>query len=106
MESWRGIRSIGGGTRKALTLHDTGNAVLTDIISGSKMWESFNNPTDTFLPGMKMDFNLNLTSWKNVDDPSPGSYLFKEEDSQLICDHQYIYLSVSLEKWKWLNQEL
>lgn len=48
------------------------------------MWQSFNNPTDTFLPGMKMDINLNLTSWKNVNDPSPGSYSFKKEESQYV----------------------
>ncbi|XP_055823167.1 G-type lectin S-receptor-like serine/threonine-protein kinase At4g03230 isoform X3 [Solanum dulcamara] len=42
-------------------LLDTGNLVLVDK-SGTKMWQSFQNPTDTFLQGMKME-SLELTSW-------------------------------------------
>jgi hypothetical protein len=29
----------------------------------SDLWESFQNQTDTFLSGMKMDENLTLISW-------------------------------------------
>ncbi|KAH0651906.1 hypothetical protein KY284_031818 [Solanum tuberosum] len=42
-------------------LLDTGNLVLFDE-SGTKVWESFRNPTNTFLPGMNME-NLEITSW-------------------------------------------
>ncbi|KAK6785032.1 hypothetical protein RDI58_018487 [Solanum bulbocastanum] len=41
-------------------LLDTGNLVLFDE-SGTKVWESFRNPTNTFLPGMNME-NLEIGS--------------------------------------------
>nr|XP_017255487.1 PREDICTED: G-type lectin S-receptor-like serine/threonine-protein kinase At4g03230 isoform X2 [Daucus carota subsp. sativus] len=60
-------------------LYDTGNLVLTND-RGETLWESFENPTDTFLPGMKMDGNLNLTSWKSKEDPAPGNFSFKLDE--------------------------
>ncbi|WMV17949.1 hypothetical protein MTR67_011334 [Solanum verrucosum] len=47
------------------------------------VWQSFDYPTDTLLPGMKLGwdsktgFNRNITSWKSPFDPSPGNYTFK-----------------------------
>ena len=37
-----------------LQLLDSGNLVLRDENSGISLWESFDYPSDTFLPGMKM----------------------------------------------------
>eukprot|EP00268_Persea_americana_P003596 TRINITY_DN1108_c0_g1_i3.p1 TRINITY_DN1108_c0_g1~~TRINITY_DN1108_c0_g1_i3.p1 ORF type:complete len:835 (-),score=98.10 TRINITY_DN1108_c0_g1_i3:141-2645(-) len=60
-------------------LTDSGNLVLTDDHQGV-LWESFDYPTNTFLPRMKLGLNrrtgLNriLTSWKSVDDPAPGGF--------------------------------
>ncbi|XP_024966139.1 G-type lectin S-receptor-like serine/threonine-protein kinase At4g27290 [Cynara cardunculus var. scolymus] len=59
-------------------LDDTGNLVVTD----KKMivWQSFDYPTDTLLPGMKFgkDFLTGkewyLSSWKSSQDPSPGEF--------------------------------
>lgn len=63
-------------------LLDTGNLVLSE---GNKtVWQSFDNPTDTFLPGMRIgSFNLNtkhprnrfLVSWLSPLDPSKGHFL-------------------------------
>ncbi|KAJ0513958.1 putative protein kinase RLK-Pelle-DLSV family [Helianthus annuus] len=63
-----------GAPATVLKLLDTGNAVLMNVSSGSTLWQSFEHPTDTFLPGMKMDKKINLTSWKSVTDPAPGSF--------------------------------
>ncbi|XP_030929143.1 G-type lectin S-receptor-like serine/threonine-protein kinase At4g03230 [Quercus lobata] len=59
-----------------LNLTDSGNLVLFD--NETSLWESFNNPTDTFLPNMTMDRypKLNLTSWKDRDDPGTGNFTF------------------------------
>lgn len=44
------------------------------------LWQSFDYPTDTFLPEMKLGWDLKtglnrqLSSWKSPDDPSPGDF--------------------------------
>ncbi|XP_057974612.1 G-type lectin S-receptor-like serine/threonine-protein kinase At4g27290 [Malania oleifera] len=62
-------------------LLDSGNLVLKDEKGSepeSYLWQSFDYPTDTLLPGMKVGWDLRsglnrrLTSWKSADDPSPG----------------------------------
>lgn len=51
------------------TLQDDGNFVLNDESDNMVLWQSFDNPTDTLLPGMKLDSNLTadkiwtLNSW-------------------------------------------
>ncbi|XP_023757757.1 G-type lectin S-receptor-like serine/threonine-protein kinase At4g27290 isoform X1 [Lactuca sativa] len=61
-------------------LLDSGNLVIRDDISGDLIWQSFDHPGDTWLPGMKigvdrvMGTKRRLTSWKTSDDPSSGSY--------------------------------
>ncbi|GMY37160.1 G-type lectin S-receptor-like serine/threonine-protein kinase At1g11330 [Fagus crenata] len=61
-------------------LLDTGNLVLQESSTGRKIWESFQHPTDTCLPKMKISTNVRtgkkvqLTSWKSPSDPSIGSF--------------------------------
>ncbi|KAI3695903.1 hypothetical protein L1987_78907 [Smallanthus sonchifolius] len=63
-------------------LLDTGNLVVRDRISRkqSVIWQSFDYPGNTLLPGMKIGKNLvtgrewSMTPWKSSDDPSPGLY--------------------------------
>ncbi|TKY48793.1 G-type lectin S-receptor serine/threonine-protein kinase [Spatholobus suberectus] len=65
-------------TNRTVKLLDSGNLVLMDDnLGASYLWQSFQNPTDTFLPGMKMDPSLTLTSWKDATDPARGSFTFK-----------------------------
>ncbi|KAM3696566.1 hypothetical protein ACJW31_06G049100 [Castanea mollissima] len=69
-------------TKKArisiLQLLDSGNLVLREEKEGNYLWESFNYPSDTWLAGMKLGWDLRiglerrLTAWKSPDDPSPG----------------------------------
>lgn len=67
----------------AAELLDSGNLVVRDggdEREESILWQSFDHPTDTYLPGMKLgwDFASNvetyLSSWTSNDDPSPGEY--------------------------------
>ncbi|XP_071732905.1 G-type lectin S-receptor-like serine/threonine-protein kinase At4g27290 isoform X2 [Rutidosis leptorrhynchoides] len=64
-------------------LLDTGNLVVWDKKKDTNrnlIWQSFDYPGDTFLPGMKFgkDFVTGIewcmTSWKSPDDPAPGLY--------------------------------
>ncbi|BBH01870.1 S-locus lectin protein kinase family protein [Prunus dulcis] len=66
-------------------LLENGNLVVREkdtTDSESYIWESFNLPSDTLLPEMKVgwDFrtgvNRFLTSWKNASDPSLGEYTY------------------------------
>ncbi|KAK8484917.1 hypothetical protein V6N13_068216, partial [Hibiscus sabdariffa] len=60
-------------------LQRDGNFVLSNN-DGETIWESFNHPTDTFLPGMRALVNSAIgeirlfRSWKSANDPSPGNY--------------------------------
>ncbi|TXG67187.1 hypothetical protein EZV62_008462 [Acer yangbiense] len=67
-------------------LLDSGNLVLKDNFSeGSEsyQWQSFDYPSDTLLPGMKLGWDLKtgvelyLTSWKSADDPSYGDFTYR-----------------------------
>ncbi|KAK1419628.1 hypothetical protein QVD17_28853 [Tagetes erecta] len=66
-----------------LQLLDSGNLVVWDQSrrKQSVIWQSFDYPGNTWLPGMKIGKNLVTgrewftTSWKSTDDPSPGLYL-------------------------------
>ncbi|XP_031275831.1 G-type lectin S-receptor-like serine/threonine-protein kinase SD2-2 [Pistacia vera] len=52
---------------------DSGNFVLLSP-EGLLVWQSFEHPTDTWLPGMNLSSDRSLTSWKSLSDPSPGFY--------------------------------
>ncbi|QHO56767.1 G-type lectin S-receptor-like serine/threonine-protein kinase At4g27290 [Arachis hypogaea] len=64
-------------------LLNSGNLVLRDEKDNdfeSYLWQSFDYPSDTLLPGMKIGWNLKsglnrqLSAWKNWDDPSPADF--------------------------------
>ncbi|KAE8075802.1 hypothetical protein FH972_014490 [Carpinus fangiana] len=74
-------------TNRILKLQDPGNLVLTDPSNNTVIWQSFDNPTDTFLLGMKMDANMVLTSWKSSDDPGLGHFTFQQDQD---VPNQYI----------------
>ncbi|XAR56608.1 hypothetical protein NMG60_11037156 [Bertholletia excelsa] len=69
------------------TLLDSGNFVLMAEhnfnTTENYIWQSFDYPSDTLLPGMKMGWRLNdtlngyITAWKTASDPSPGAYTFR-----------------------------
>lgn len=67
-------------------LLDTGNLVIRDEHENnaeSFIWQSFDFPGDTLLPGMKVGVDLvtglerYYTSWNSADDPSPGSFTYR-----------------------------
>ncbi|PWA83722.1 S-locus glycoprotein domain-containing protein [Artemisia annua] len=59
-------------------LHDNGNLVLKH--GENDLWQSFDHPTDTSVPGMKMSSNrrtgkqMRLTSWVDDEHPQQGIY--------------------------------
>ncbi|KAM2470291.1 hypothetical protein EV1_045089 [Malus domestica] len=73
------------GSVQAVLL-DSGNLVLragSSHNTSEPLWQSFDHPTHTWLPGGRLGFNKItdhtqiLTSWKNLEDPAPGLYSLK-----------------------------
>ncbi|XP_059277643.1 G-type lectin S-receptor-like serine/threonine-protein kinase At1g67520 [Lycium ferocissimum] len=66
------------------TLQESGSFVLSEVSSNGslirELWNSFDYPTDTLLPGMKLGIkhktgkNWSLTSWQNPITPAPGAF--------------------------------
>ncbi|XP_070668898.1 G-type lectin S-receptor-like serine/threonine-protein kinase CES101 [Malus domestica] len=67
------------------TILDSGNFVLQEVssVNGSTngvLWQSFDHPTDTFIPGMKLGVDLtngknwSLLSWATSYNPAPGLF--------------------------------
>ncbi|KAG5540270.1 hypothetical protein RHGRI_020489 [Rhododendron griersonianum] len=69
-------------------IEDSGNLVLTDGTKNQSLWQSFDNPTNTLLPGMKLGFNTatgqhwNLTSWISDYVPASGAFTLGWEPTQ------------------------
>uniref|UniRef100_A0A6N2K8N6 Receptor-like serine/threonine-protein kinase n=1 Tax=Salix viminalis TaxID=40686 RepID=A0A6N2K8N6_SALVM len=74
-------------TNLTAVLEDSGNFVLKDANSRSDriLWQSFDDPTDTFLPGMKLGISnatnqtWSLTSWTSELVPAPGAFTLEWE---------------------------
>nr|BAA34232.1 SLG23Bol [Brassica oleracea] len=69
-----------------------GNFVLRDSNKNDRsgfLWQSFDYPTDTLLPEMKLGYDLRtglnrfLTSWRSSDDPSSGDFSYKLQTRRL-----------------------
>ncbi|KAJ4801556.1 S-locus lectin protein kinase family protein [Rhynchospora pubera] len=79
------------GAPEAVLL-DSGTLLVRDTMTGDVSWQSSYDLSNTLLPGMYLGYitlpNLNqkmqLTSWKNDTDPSPGSYVY-------MLDHTRLY---------------
>ncbi|KAG6383156.1 hypothetical protein SASPL_157097 [Salvia splendens] len=95
-----------------LQILDSGNLVLVDDMSTATQgyaWQSFDYPTDTLLPGMKIvddndsDVEKYMMSWTSPDDPSPGdpyeSSLFVR--TTLHTSGSIMQYTMNLRKDKW-----
>ncbi|XP_074305362.1 G-type lectin S-receptor-like serine/threonine-protein kinase SD1-13 [Silene latifolia] len=60
-------------------LLDTGNLVLLPDVGNTSIWQSFDHPTDSFLPQSTLVFNQSMPddvpqSWRSINDPSRGQF--------------------------------
>ncbi|XP_050288887.1 G-type lectin S-receptor-like serine/threonine-protein kinase RKS1 [Quercus robur] len=80
---WSTNVSVQGTTSSVAQLQDSGNLVLVQGNNKKVIWQSFDHPTDTLLPGMRLGLNRMtgldrfLTSWKSQDDPGTGDSFYK-----------------------------
>ncbi|KAK4420701.1 G-type lectin S-receptor-like serine/threonine-protein kinase [Sesamum alatum] len=90
---WSASSSGRVASNPILRLLDTGNLVVDEADESSSqesyIWQSFDYPGDTRLPGMNMVDNPEtgeekyLTSWRNSDDPFPGNFTYRIENQGL-----------------------
>ncbi|XP_024027998.1 G-type lectin S-receptor-like serine/threonine-protein kinase At4g27290 [Morus notabilis] len=82
-------------------LLDSGNLVLRDEEdrnSENYLWQSFDYPSDTVLPGMKFGcdlkkgLNRRLSAWKNWEDPCPGDFTYGVEFDRKLHTYPEFYL--------------
>ncbi|KAH1221446.1 G-type lectin S-receptor-like serine/threonine-protein kinase [Glycine max] len=85
-------------------LLDTGNFVVRnegDTDPETYSWQSFDYPSDTLLPGMKLGWDLRtglerkLTSWKSPDDPSAGDFSW----GLMLHNYPEFYLMIGTHKY-------
>jgi hypothetical protein len=72
-------------------LLDTGNLAVRSLNGTTLLWQSFDYPTDTMLPGMKMEIKQSMRSpidflvcWKGPDDPSSGTFSYGGDPSNSL----------------------
>lgn len=102
--------SSSGSSSAVAVLGDDGNFALKDGPNSSvTLWQSFDHPTHTWLPGAKIAFDKRtntsqlLTSWKNAEDPSIGLFSLQLEPSS----EYFILWNRSKDYWTsgaWDNQ--
>jgi len=69
-----------GSNQSTAQLTDDGNLVLKAGPNGNLVWQSFQQPTDTYLPKMRLSANARtgnktlLMSWRSSSDPSVGNF--------------------------------
>lgn len=90
--------NVGGGSyvKRNLTLMDSGNLVFSEENEQSFLWQSFDHPTDTFLPGMKMTEDMKLISWKGSVDAAEGDFTFQrdsESENQFVIEKKSLVVS-------------
>ncbi|KAK1303722.1 G-type lectin S-receptor-like serine/threonine-protein kinase [Acorus calamus] len=78
------VWSVGrSSTNSTAVLLDSGNLILKEANTSDEvppLWQSYDDPTDTLLPNMKLSVNLTtnvkkvLRSWRSENDPGSGDY--------------------------------
>ncbi|KAE8660477.1 G-type lectin S-receptor-like serine/threonine-protein kinase SD2-2 [Hibiscus syriacus] len=79
---------------KRFSLLESGNLVLYSS-EGLKIWQSFDHPTDTWLPGMNISAQRSLTCWRSLFDPSPGHFSLRL-NPQEFNEFQLVYNSTNV----------
>ncbi|KAH7532955.1 hypothetical protein FEM48_Zijuj04G0078300 [Ziziphus jujuba var. spinosa] len=104
IQIWSTNVSSSGSSSVQAVLEDNGNLVLKEGSNNSRriLWESFDHPAHTWLPGSKLGYNnitkknQRLISWRTSEDPAPGLFSLELDTS----DNSYkILWNGSVQYW-------
>ncbi|CAL5062993.1 unnamed protein product [Urochloa decumbens] len=84
---WTANITAAASSSTAAVLQNDGNLVVRSPDGAAPLWQSFDHPTDTFIPGMKVGLRRRartgdvvdgwrIVSWKGPGDPSPGTFSY------------------------------
>lgn len=101
---WHSNNSHKQAQNPVVEMLDSGNLVIRnegETNPEEYLWQSFDYPSDTLLPGMKLGWDLRTgfewkyTCWKSPDDPSPGDF------TRVLKLYNYpeIYIMNGTQKW-------
>ncbi|XP_006659181.1 G-type lectin S-receptor-like serine/threonine-protein kinase B120 isoform X2 [Oryza brachyantha] len=82
--------AVTGNVSTEAMIENTGNLVLRSLADNAILWQSFDHPTDTLLPGMNLRLSHNthplqrLVSWNGAEDPSPGPFSYGADPDNLL----------------------
>ncbi|CAN1810899.1 G-type lectin S-receptor-like serine/threonine-protein kinase RKS1 [Linum perenne] len=91
-------------TNSVAQILDSGNLVVVQDRTGTVLWQSFDYPTDTLLPYMKLGFdrrtglNRSVTSWKSETDPGIGSVNYRIDPTGY--PQLFLYKNHSVPTWR------
>ena len=77
------------------TLENTRNFIPLGNVNHTTLWQSFDHPSDTLLPGMKLRIShkmhpiQHLISWNGLQDPSPGVFSYGADPNSIL--QQFIW---------------
>ncbi|KAI3875251.1 hypothetical protein MKX03_035886, partial [Papaver bracteatum] len=100
---WSTNLSSNAPSKPQVVLGDDGNLILRDGSNSSVIWQSFDNPIDTLLPGSKFGFNKKtnqsqkLVSWRSAEDPATGFYNLQSESNG--TNQYFLYRNNSDQIW-------
>ncbi|KAJ7948554.1 G-type lectin S-receptor-like serine/threonine-protein kinase [Quillaja saponaria] len=84
------LTNTSSGSSTSATLLDSGNLVQLNDSNLEVLWQSFNYPTDTLLPGMRIGldpltgYSWSLRSWRSADDPAPGLFSLQVDSAPAV----------------------
>ncbi|XVF86604.1 hypothetical protein PTKIN_Ptkin18bG0055700 [Pterospermum kingtungense] len=109
------LHSVKEPSNTSAILEDSGNFVLHQLNSDGSikqvLWQSFDHPTDTLLPGMKLGINsktgLNwsLTSWRSDMSPATVPITLVTHQMRMTYFNYTVKKSVTIFPWLKLNSE-
>nr|GLL45738.1 G-type lectin S-receptor-like serine/threonine-protein kinase At1g61370 [Ipomoea trifida] len=101
---WSTNVSIHSSSNTTAVLTDIGELILKESSTGLLLWNSFDYPTDTIIPGMNLGYDVRdgvkqeLSSWESENDPSPGK--FRVGLSQETPPQAFTWINNSTPYWR------